>query len=444
MATETSTSQEVPSPAAVVFTNAYLEDFIDSIHEKDATWDGYVRAGLITEEEASCMKSLDKKTKAERTESIHKDMAAYGKTFASILSKIKQADALQYTLVLLIDCILDVQGLAACLSTIPEVYDNLVSILDSDDEVVPLLSTKALVLIIMATDKPPVGTVEKLLKCVSKLATSEDENLKDLAAQAYGAVLSVKCCRHLFWSQIANYGPPLIDVLKTDKCGLQLKYYALIVFWLLSFELEAAKELNKKCDIIAIVMDVMKTAIKEKIVRVGASLFFNLVSIAPDENINAFLAVGGLPIIEGLSNRKWTDTELESDLQCIATTLKEAHDSMSTFDEYVNELMSGRLRWSPAHKSLDFWKRNAEQFKEDDWKLLKELAKTISTSEDNVALAVASNDIGYVISEVPEGLKVLQAMGTKAKIMEMMAHPDPDVKYQALRATQIFVARAFS
>lgn len=296
-----------------------------------------------------------------------------------------------------------------------------------------------------SAESPSVPVVEKLLACThSKLATSDDFSLKDLAAQAYGAILSVKCTRSLFWSKITTYGPPLLENLKSGRGGLQLQYYTVLVFWLLSFETEPAEHLNKTCDIIAIVMDIMKIAIKEKIIRVSVSLFSNLVTIAPEQNITALLVVGGLPVIKSMALRKWTDSELEEDLNRLADTLQEAQDKMSTFDEYLSELTTGRLKWSPAHKSVDFWKRNAELFKEDDWKLLKELAKIISTSDDNTVLAVASNDISYVIGELPEGLVLLNTMGTKTKIMEMMTHPDADVKYNALKATQVFVARTFA
>ena len=32
--------------------------------------------------------------------------------------------------------------------------------------------------------------------------------------------------------------------------------------------------------------------------------------------------------------------------------------SGSTYDEYVSELDSGHLVWSPVHESEDFWKEN--------------------------------------------------------------------------------------
>ncbi len=35
-----------------------------------------------------------------------------------------------------------------------------------------------------------------------------------------------------------------------------------------------------------------------------------------------------------------------------------SHDIVSTYDEYVSEVDSGHLVWSPAHESEDFWNEN--------------------------------------------------------------------------------------
>lgn len=44
-----------------------------------------------------------------------------------------------------------------------------------------------------------------------------------------------------------------------------------------------------------------------------------------------------------------------------------------TYDEYVSELASGHLSWSPVHESDDFWKENATRLNENDYEQLKSL-----------------------------------------------------------------------
>ena len=43
----------------------------------------------------------------------------------------------------------------------------------------------------------------------------------------------------------------------------------------------------------------------------------------------------------------------------------------SSFDEYSSEVKSGRLEWSPVHKSEKFWHENAARLNEKNFELLK-------------------------------------------------------------------------
>jgi V-type H+-transporting ATPase subunit H len=51
----------------------------------------------------------------------------------------------------------------------------------------------------------------------------------------------------------------------------------------------------------------------------------------------------------------------------------------SSFDEYSSEVKSGRLEWSPVHKSEKFWHENASRLNEKNFELLKYVmsAKTV-------------------------------------------------------------------
>jgi len=43
----------------------------------------------------------------------------------------------------------------------------------------------------------------------------------------------------------------------------------------------------------------------------------------------------------------------------------------SSFDEYVTEVKSGRLEWSPVHKEIRFWRENAHKLNDMNYELLK-------------------------------------------------------------------------
>jgi len=42
----------------------------------------------------------------------------------------------------------------------------------------------------------------------------------------------------------------------------------------------------------------------------------------------------------------------------------------SSFDEYTTEVKSGRLEWSPVHKSDRFWRENCIRLNEKNYELL--------------------------------------------------------------------------
>ena len=44
---------------------------------------------------------------------------------------------------------------------------------------------------------------------------------------------------------------------------------------------------------------------------------------------------------------------------------------LRTYDEYVSELKSGHLSWSPVHESDSFWKENVNKLNDKDYEQVK-------------------------------------------------------------------------
>ena len=55
-----------------------------------------------------------------------------------------------------------------------------------------------------------------------------------------------------------------------------------------------------------------------------------------------------------------------------------ADADLSTYDEYVSELASGHLSWTPVHESDDFWRENASKLNEKDYEQLKSVLHVFS------------------------------------------------------------------
>lgn len=59
-------------------------------------------------------------------------------------------------------------------------------------------------------------------------------------------------------------------------------------------------------------------------------------------------------LLENLSGRHLADPDLLEDLQSLKELLEEYTKTKTTFDEYLAEVHSGHLRWSPPHRNTIF------------------------------------------------------------------------------------------
>jgi len=126
-------------------------------------------------------------------------------------------------------------------------------------------------------------------------------------------------------------------------------------------------------------------------------------------------------------------------VQYLRDELAANFESLTTYDEYTSELSSGHLSWTPVHESDDFWKENATKLNEKDFRQLKELLQLLN-SQDPVVLAVTVHDIGQYVKHHERGKKVINDLGGKRRVMELMSHSDSDVRYRALISVQQLVS----
>jgi len=80
----------------------------------------------------------------------------------------------------------------------------------------------------------------------------------------------------------------------------------------------------------------------------------------------------------------------------------------------------------------------------EDKALVTQLARVLESSTDKTVLAVACNDIGVLVREIPYLRKRWVDLGVKGRVMELMGDTDPEVRYEALKAVQGFLQTAFS
>ncbi len=145
-----------------------------------------------------------------------------------------------------------------------------------------------------------------------------------------------------------------------------------------------------------------------------------------------------LPALLGnLSGRHLTDPDLLDDLKTLDEMLDAYTKTQTTFDEYAAEVNSGHLRWSPPHRNATFWRENARKILEfEKGALPRKLAEIMAKPWDNdkKVLAVACNDVGQLVKEVPDQRQQLEKLGLKRRVMELMSDADEAVKWESLRA----------
>lgn len=176
---------------------------------------------------------------------------------------------------------------------------------------------------------------------------------------------------------------------------------------------------------------------KEKTTRLLIATLYNLLS----KNQNSLLPIAVLArlpqLLQNLSSRQFTDPDLVEDRDQLRELVEEYTKTKTTFDEYVAEVNSGHLRWSPPHRSTVFWAENARKILDyENGEIVRKLAEIMQKpwENDKAVLAIACNDVGFLVREVPEKRSQLERYGLKTRIMELMGEADENVRWESLRA----------
>lgn len=194
---------------------------------------------------------------------------------------------------------------------------------------------------------------------------------------------------------------------------------------------------SRNYEIIQLYTQLLRLSPKEKTTRLLLATLYKLCA----DNRTTLLPIAvfvRLPaLLTNLSSRHLTDPDLLEDLSALSSMLDEYTKTQTTFDEYAAEVQSGHLRWSPPHKNPTFWKENARRIvEESNGALPKKLVEILSKSweNDKQVLAIACNDVGNLVKEVPERRAQLERMGLKTRVMELMTDKDESVRWESLHA----------
>ncbi|KAI1373649.1 ARM repeat-containing protein [Hypoxylon crocopeplum] len=458
----------------------YLGSLQNNIRQRPIPWDGAARAGTITEAQLAKIRAVDKVKREQRKQVVEGDLDGYRILFVGVPgtpgvleSASKRSDVVQYILVLLSDLLEGIPALAKALFKDSDPYQHLLPLLarsNNSEDPIPLLTSTVLTTL-MANSRDESQSTEHALPLVLSylcglVKNSSDAGLQDIAVMKYSSLLYGRSSRQLFWKQRSETVTPLIDILRkaagiggessaslwsgntttrsagfeglSGGVGLQLLYHVLLVLWQLSFEAEdIGDDLNDEYDIVLLYTQLLRLSPKEKTTRLLLSTLYNLLDANPSTLLPAAVLARLPALLQNVSGRHLTDPDLQEDLDKLKETLEEYQKTKTTFDEYAAEVQSGHLRWSPPHRHQTFWVENSRKILEfENGEIPRKLADIMKKpwENDKAVLAIACNDIGCLVREVPEKRYQLEKLGIKTRIMELMQDSDENVRWESLRA----------
>lgn len=226
----------------------------------------------------------------------------------------------------------------------------------------------------------------------------------------------------------------------SGKANFQLQYQLVFAIWCLTFNDGIARKLATS-GVIQTLGDILSESSKEKVIRIILAAFRNILEKVDDgemvrEAALQMVQCKTLKTLELLDSKKYDDPDVEEDAEYLREKLHLSVQDLSSFDEYCSEVRSGRLQWSPVHKSEKFWRENAPRFTEKKHELVKILIRLLETQQDPLILCVAAHDMGEYVRHYPRGKTIVEQHNGKQAVMKLLSADDPNVRYHALLAVQ--------
>uniref|UniRef100_A0A3P9K8H3 V-type proton ATPase subunit H n=1 Tax=Oryzias latipes TaxID=8090 RepID=A0A3P9K8H3_ORYLA len=424
-------------------------------------WQSYLQSQMISAEDCEFIKKFEMANSEEKQAILAKDGHQCAKTFLNLMAHISKEQTVQYILTLIDD-------------TLQENHQRVTIFFDYAKKTkntawsyfLPMLNRQDLFTVHMAA-----RVIAKLAAWGRDLMEGSDlnyyfnwiksqlssQNLHGSGHETGAGTISpsdssqyVQCvagCLQLMlrvneyrFAWVEADGVNCITAVLSNKCGFQLQYQMVFCVWLLAFSPQLCEQL-RRYNVVPALSDILQESVKEKVTRIILAAFRNLLEKSAERETRqeyalAMIQCKVLKQLENLEQQKYDDEDITEDIKFLLESLGESVQDLSSFDEYSSELKSGRLEWSPVHKSEKFWRENAVRLNEKNYELLKILTRLLEVSDDPQVIAVAAHDVGEYVRHYPRGKRVIEQLGGKQLVMNHMHHEDQLVRYNALLAVQ--------
>uniref|UniRef100_A0A667YD25 V-type proton ATPase subunit H n=1 Tax=Myripristis murdjan TaxID=586833 RepID=A0A667YD25_9TELE len=413
------------------------------VRANQVNWQSYLQGQMISAEDCEFIKKFEVAHSEDKQAILSNEGHQCAKTFLNLMAHISKEQTVQYILTLIDD-------------TLQENHQRVNIFFDYAKRTkntawsyfLPMLNRQDLFTVHMAA-----RIIAKLAAWGRDLMEGSDLNYyfnwikTQLSSQSSQYVQCVAGCLQLMlrvneyrFAWVEADGVNCITAVLSNKCGFQLQYQMIFCVWLLAFSPQLCEQL-RRYNLVPVLSDILQESVKEKVTRIILAAFRNLLEKSAERETRqeyalAMIQCKVLKQLENLDQQKYDDEDITDDIKFLLERLGESVQDLSSFDEYSSELKSGRLEWSPVHKSEKFWRENAVRLNEKNYELLKILTRLLEVSDDPQVIAVAAHDVGEYVRHYPRGKRVIEQLGGKQLVMNHMHHEDQQVRYNALLAVQ--------
>ncbi|XP_023306430.2 V-type proton ATPase subunit H isoform X2 [Lucilia cuprina] len=423
----------------MIAATSVLQQQAADIRSKTINWASYMQSQMISQGDYHCITALDKSKAAY----LQSNPAQAVKTLLNLLSHVSKDSTIQYILVMIDDLLQEDRSRVDffheyCSKHKECVWGPFLNLLNRQDGFIVNMSSRILAkMACWGHEMMPKSDLNFYLQFLKDQLTVHANEYIQSVARCLQMMLRIDEYRFAFVS--VDGISTLIRIL-SSRVNFQVQYQLVFCLWVLTFNPLLATKMNK-FSVIPILADILNDCAKEKVTRIILAVFRNLIEKPTDnqvakEHCIAMVQCKVLKQLSILEQRRFDDEDITSDVEYLTEKLQNSVQDLSSFDEYATELRSARLEWSPVHKSAKFWRENAQRLNEKNYELLRILVHLLETSKDAIILSVACFDIGEYVRHYPRGKHVLEQLGGKQIVMQLLGHEDPNVRYEALLAVQ--------
>ncbi|XP_064652704.1 V-type proton ATPase subunit H-like isoform X2 [Lineus longissimus] len=427
----------------VYVATSLLQQRANDIRQNRINWQSYLQGQMIIQEDFNFITTFDNSTPEIRRKLLKDNANQCAKTFLNLMAHISKDQTVQYILTMIDDMLQEDKSRV-------EIFKDYAK--KSRDSVWgPFLNM---------LNRPDGFIVNQTSRIIAKIACWSKELMEGADLHYYLTWLKdqmrvpgneylqtvARCLQMMLRIDAYRYAFVEVDGISTlisvlaGKVGFQLQYQLTFCIWCLTFNHKLAEKLTEY-NVIPILSDILSESAREKVTRIILATFRNMLEnpTVPDIIQDYALAMVQCKVLKQLQlleSRKFDDPDIADDITFLHEFLQTSVQNLSSFDEYSTEIKSGRLEWSPVHKSERFWRENAGRLNEKNYELLKILIRLLESNRDPLILSVAAHDIGEYVRHYPRGKHVIEHLGGKQLVMKMLSHEDPNVRYEALLAVQ--------